>query len=88
MKATSKPAFDYGTSEYEPGDEKPKGPLVGFLTSRIMITEREPIRANDKNGASVGQLIDARIEEMRQQWASHENPPQLHAITFEFPQDY
>lgn len=73
--------------DFETGAGQERKPLVGFLTTRVMISEREPLFAS-KEGMTPGQLIDARINKMNDEWASYPpemQRPELHAITFEFP---
>ncbi len=66
--------------------DRPSEPqFAGMLISRIMVTEREPIETN--GNMSVGQLIDRRIEDIKNNWlnAPINERPEIHSITFEFP---
>jgi hypothetical protein len=85
-KATAAGYGEEGQAEVD------RGPLVGFLTTRVMTTEREPLFAAT-NGNTPGQVIDKRIDDMRREFGQMrlERPdmraPELHSITFEFPAD-
>lgn len=75
-------------------DEQPR--LMGFMTTRILIEEREPLMTNP-DGLTVGQLIDKRIEDIelgpsneygeRRQLQPGETRPIVHSVTFEFPRE-
>jgi hypothetical protein len=62
---------------------KTKPLVLGYLTTRIMIVEREPIHASEE-GLTVGQMIDNRIAEI--QSAPDDGGPgaRVHSLTFEF----
>ncbi len=82
-----KPPF--ATAQHEDDDQQ-RGPLMGFLTTRVMTSEREPLFGS-RQGLTVGQMIDQRIEAMNREFEAmvREHPdqrqPELHSITFEFP---
>jgi hypothetical protein len=67
--------------------------FFGTLVSRIIVVEREPL-VSDEMGVTAGQLIDRRLEKMREDFArqeSSEQPgeqPEIQSITLEFPTRY
>lgn len=79
--ATKTPYNDYA--------EKTPKRFMGILTTKLVITEREPVdSAND--GMTIGQLIDMRINDMQEQFNKPGNYPDgspvMQSITFEFPE--
>jgi hypothetical protein len=88
-KDMAKNDYDYAEPAYDSDNgNKPSGPLMGFLTTKLLVTEREPLFAGPK-GMTPGQIIDARIKEIGEEQFTDSTVarPVLHSITYEFPRD-
>lgn len=78
-----------GYAEAAPATEQPPR-LAGWLTKRVMITEREPLY-HDGSGASIGQLVDREIEKFMAMTLDNHDPsnpqgmPVIHSVTVELP---
>lgn len=62
--------------------------LAGWLTKRVMITEREPLY-HDGSGLSIGQLVDKQLQAFEEAQNRHHDPhevrPVIHSVTVELP---
>lgn len=66
-----------------------KPTLLGYVTTRVLHTEREPLFADD-SGMTIGQMIDHRLGQLRDPWAGQIPPadwvaPAIHSVTVELP---